>query len=124
MDCRTRDWLMAVPVGLEGAWDKLLNDRKRMEWAMPGGNPRAITASKISLYQYCGYPIQRRQGVPRWPMRFLYALPSHTDVCDWNALNAKTEIRWFKATYAKELKLLHSIFSLPPEVRWGLLYWT
>lgn len=123
VECLTPDWMMKAPnekLGL--AWNDLLDDHKRLEWAMTGGNPITIKVKRTKLYQYCGIPIQNRKKAPRWPMLFKLGLPA-TNVLKWNDANPRAEIKWFKAAYDEELGLLKRIFTSPPTINWGLLYW-
>jgi hypothetical protein len=108
---------------LDKEWAKLLDDHKRMDWAMPGGNPQTLKVGKKELWQYCGVPLQRRRAA-RWPMFFRLSIFDDGESFDWVDVEPKAEIEWFTKAYAKELELLGKIFPTPPVVKWGLLYWS
>ena len=124
VECQTRDWVMAIPdEKVQVAFDALINDHKRLEWAMPGGNPLSIKVRKAIVYRYCGVPLQRRKGASRWPMLFEVVFPWTKEVLDWSDARPSDEVTWFQSAYGEELELLERVFSSPPVVRWGLLLW-
>jgi hypothetical protein len=107
---------------LDKEWAKLLDDRKRLRWALPGGNPREVKVGKKRMSQYCSVPLQSRRA-SRWPMTFGASSMDDGENFDWGDVNPQAEIEWFMRAYAKELELLGKIFPTPPVVKWGLLYW-
>jgi hypothetical protein len=107
---------------LDKEWARLLDDHTRMDWAMPGGNPRVVRVNKRSMFQYCGIPLQKR-AARRWPMFFEGSTYDDGTSLDWARVNPGAEIEWFWKAYAPELLLLGQIFSAPPLVKWGLVYW-
>jgi hypothetical protein len=69
VDCRDpTDFWPSDPV-LGDEWDRLLNDRVRMEWNFSLSSTREIEVDGQKLYQFCGVPKERRPGAPRWTSR-------------------------------------------------------
>jgi len=107
---------------LDKEWAKLLDDHKRLDWAMPGGNPQTVRRGKKAMFQYCAVPLQSRRA-SRWPMLFGASSMDDGDSFDWRDVDPAAELAWFTKAYAMELELLGHIFPTAPAVRWGLLYW-
>ncbi len=124
VECRSLQDIWPEEPELRNAWDELLNDQRRMGWNMPWGNSRTITINGIKMYQYCGVPIEKRSGVPRWPMLFKFDGPlNDSENFDWSAVDPGAEIEWFKQAYHEELAVLGRIFTSPLTFAWGLIYW-
>jgi hypothetical protein len=119
----------AIP---EAVWEAIFDDSHEpqpLTWNIGLSGGLGVERDGRAVGRYCWVPREQRPGAPQRPMRFewnlspdYYTLPEDM-ATDWESVDRKGELAWFRAAFAPELGRAGAALGRAPQLCWGIVHW-